>query len=185
MISGTEIPNDRFSIAYLLCSPKIGGHILEPNASRRLFIVGSMNRIIVSILKESSERVASDRISVTQRGFIKGRSMLRNMMDTDFAPQKVSIIYKVGAIILFDCKSAFPSLDQDFMWEVLETFGIPWAFINASTLFDKDNTHILRQGPYEATSIIVRSRIRQGCPMSPIRNMLGFAASNIRGDIVC
>ena len=83
-------------------------------------------------------------------------------------PQKVSIKYEVGAIILFDFKAAFPSLDQDFMWDVLETFGIPVAFVNALKLFYKDNTHILRHGTYEATSITVRSGVRQGCPLSPI-----------------
>ena len=167
MISGTEIPYRNFNLAYLICLPKTDDGVLDPSATRPLSIVDSINRILASVFRVTLERVASDRITSCQRGFIKGRNILQNIVDIDFAAQKVSIKRKSGAILLLDFRSAFPSLDQNFMWEALETFGIPGPFIEALKLFYRDNHHILRHGDCEVQSITVHSGVRQECPLCP------------------
>ncbi len=45
--------------------------------------------------------------------------MLRNVLDIDFAAQKISVKSKKGAIILFDFWAAFPSLSHEFLWDFL------------------------------------------------------------------
>ena len=76
------------------------------------------------------EKVASEHITHAQRGFIKGRSMLRNVLDLDSSAKEVRIKHKSGTILLFDFKAAFPSLNQEFMWDALAAFGIPRGFVS-------------------------------------------------------
>ncbi len=72
-------------------------------------------------------------IHASQRGFLRGRNMLRNIVDIDFAAQTVSIKHRRAAILLFDVKAAFPSLSHDFLWETLA--ALPGEFIRALQMF--------------------------------------------------
>jgi endonuclease/exonuclease/phosphatase family metal-dependent hydrolase len=168
MIAGTSQPDDLFNRAFLICLPKTDSEVHEPGGTRPLSIVDAINRIIASIFRVALERVVAKYVSEAQRGFIPGRQMLRNILEIDFQAQKISIKYKKGAIILFDFKAAFPSMNHGFMWETLAAWGLPAEYINALRLFYVHNHHTMRTGDIEVDSVDVHSGVRQGCPLSPI-----------------
>lgn len=126
------------------------------------------NRIIASVFRFALERAVGKHISVAQRGFIHGRHMLRNVLEMDFEAQKVSIKYKKGAIILFDFRAAFSSIDHSFMWDALAACGLPAAYISALKMIYINKKHTMRIGGVELDSVQVRSGVRQGCPLSPL-----------------
>ena len=171
MISGTEVPYEEFNKAFLTLLAKTEAEVHDPGGTRPLSIVDSVNRIIASIFQITLERAVGSFIHSSQRGFIRGRSMLRNVLDIDFAAQTISIKHQRGAIILFDFRAAFPSLCHDFLWEALEALGIPQEYIRALQMFYVENKHILRVGGIELESITVHSGVRQGCPLSPILSL--------------
>jgi hypothetical protein len=169
LLDGTaEVPED-FNYAFLICLPKdTASDVAEPSGTRPLSVVDASNRIIASILLRTLERKAARWISQAQRGFIKGRQMLRNVLDIDFAGQQISIKHKRGAIILFDFRAAFPSMSHDFMWDTLIAIGLPEEFVNALKCFYRSNRHFIKVGGKYFPSVLVRSGVRQGCPLSPM-----------------
>ena len=94
--------------------------------------------------------------------------MLRNILDVDFAAQKISVKTTKGATILFDFRAAFPSMCHDFIWDTLLWIGLPEKSIKAIQMLYKDNKHYVRTGRGCAQSVTVYSGVRQGCPLSPL-----------------
>ena len=81
--------------------------------------------------------------------------MLRNVLDIDFAGQKISIKHKRGAIILFDFRAAFPNMSHDFMWDTLIAIGLPVEFVNALKCFCRNNRHFIKVGGKYFHSVLV------------------------------
>ena len=75
---------------------------------------------------------------------------------------------KKGAIILFDFRAAFSSLSHDFLWDVMETIGLPTRYVEAVKLFYVNNRHKLKVGGQLVDGVIVHAGVRQGCPLSPL-----------------
>jgi hypothetical protein len=73
-----------------------------------------------------------------------------------------------GAILLFDFRAAFPSMDHSFMWETLEAVGFPTEYIKALKQFYTNNKHFMQVGGDIFPSVMVESGVRQGCPISPL-----------------
>ena len=65
-----------------------------------------------------------------QRGFLGGRSLLANVIDVDHEALRVTLHHQRGAIVLFDFAAAFPSISHEFMFEVLESVGVPRKLLN-------------------------------------------------------
>ena len=175
MLEGTATPPDEFNHAFLICllkssSPDLVGGVpcYDPSSTRPLSVVDASNRIIASIFLRRLEVHASSWISDAQRGFIKGRSMLRNILEVDFEAQCISAKSKAGGIVLFDFRAAFPSLCHDYLWETLAAIGLPDQYIATLQLFYKNNHHHIKVGSSYYPSITVYSGVRQGCPLSPI-----------------
>ena len=70
--------------------------------------------------------------------------MLRNILDVDFAAQKMSVRSRSGAVVLFDFRAAFPSLSHDMIWDVLKVTGVDMQFIQVVRMFYCRNRHILK-----------------------------------------
>ena len=65
-----------------------------------------------------------------QRGFLTGRPMLRNVMEIDWSAQKVSLMSRSGAVVLFDFRAAFPSLSHAYLHAALRALGLPIHLLN-------------------------------------------------------
>jgi hypothetical protein len=173
IIDGGGRISEEFNLAFLCCIPKVPGGlttdgipIFTAGSTRPISIVDAANRIVASVLKTTLERCVGSRISEMQRGFVAGRQMLMNLIDVDFAAQKISIKSRKGAILLFDFRAAFPSMNHDFIWDTLREVGIPEQFIEAIRTLYRNNKHLLklRGGIYEGPEVF--SGVRQGCPLS-------------------
>jgi hypothetical protein len=100
-------------------------------------------------------------VSAMQQGFLRGRSMLSNVVDVDYEAMTISLKHPYGALILFDFQAAFPSLAHDYLHEVLCHLGLPGESLNfIKALYDCNRCVISCQGG--------RAGIRQGCPLSPL-----------------
>jgi hypothetical protein len=165
--------NEDFNYAILCCIPKApdeissdGKSIFTAGSTRPISIVDAANRIIAAVLKHTLERCVGDRISDMQRGFVGGRQMLMNLIDVDFAAQKMSMKSSTGAILLFDFRAAFPSMNHDFILDTLEKVGIPLQFIRAIQSSYKNYKHSMKIHGKLYDGPEVFSGVRQGCPVS-------------------
>ena len=94
LVYAVYLTKQKTNHAFLICLPKGDGSTLpdgtalhDPADTRPLSIVDASNRILASILLRALERQAESWISPMQRGFLKGRQMLRNILEIDFSGQ--------------------------------------------------------------------------------------------------
>ena len=100
-----------FNLGILCCLPKKPAGKLEnlgdfysPSDTRPLSIVNTDNRLIASALRLAWEPIFNKWVSKVQRVFLKGRSMLANVIDIDEASMTVSLKEKYGGVVLFDLR---------------------------------------------------------------------------------
>ena len=139
-----------------------------PKDTRPISIVNSDNRIIANLFRKNLAQFADKICRPEQRGFLGKRRLLDNVIDVDFESKKVYLSNKRGGLILVDLQAAFPSLSHEYLFRVLERQGIPSDFINALKMFYQNNIHNLNLDGESSPSVVVRSGVRQGCPMSPV-----------------
>jgi len=118
-----------FNEAFLCCLGKrpmanaIGGQVFTPSSTRPLSVVNADNRILASTLRLKVAPLLESWVSTAQRGFIKGRHLLNNVVDIDWQAMRVSLRSQRGAIMLFDFGAAFPSLSHEYLWRTLASLG--------------------------------------------------------------
>ena len=168
-------PGAAFNYAFLCCLPKkpvrtdpLLGHLYDAKHTRPLSLVNTDNRLIASAFRIALEPILNSWVSSMQRGFLKDRSMLANIVDVDFHSMRISMNHPHGALLLFDFEAAFPSLSQEYMWRVLAHIGVPAAWVMAIKLRYVDNKHFIRLGGSTHPSFTTSSGVRQGCPLSPL-----------------
>ena len=69
-------------------------------------------------------------------------------------------------MVLFNFKAAFPSVNHEFMWEVLKGIGLGDRWINLIKCFYLENRQFVGKAAEE--SFVAEVGIRQGCPLSPL-----------------
>ena len=89
------------------------GDYYEAPSTRPLSIVNTDNRLLANAARIRWEPILSKWVSAPQRGFLKGRSMLANVVDIDVEAMQVSLAEEYGGLVLFDFKAAFPSMSHD------------------------------------------------------------------------
>ena len=110
-----------FNDATLICLPKNPtgtdpehGTFFSPEATRPLSIVNTDNRLMASAIRIRLERVVTRWITRAQKGFLKGRSMLSNVVSIDAISVAVALQNPRAATILLDFKAAFVSISHEF-----------------------------------------------------------------------
>ena len=151
MLDQSDVPREDFNLAYMVCISKGDDGMTEDavpycsaSGTRPISIVDAANRILASIFTAALEKELGHLLNRAQKGFLKGRQMLRNVLIIDMAAQKISVRSKSGAILLFDFAAAFPSLSHDMMWDVLSLGGIDASVIAVVKTFYTHNRHLLK-----------------------------------------
>ena len=144
----------------------IRGDVYSPDNLRPLSIVGCFNRIIASALRFKLARRMEEVVGKEQRGFMKDRQIIENVIEIDWEMMKVTVAGSKGALVLFDFTAAFPSVCHEYMWEALSSMGVPPQAIRAYQKLYQHNTHSIRMGGSTWDSVTVSSGVRQGCPLS-------------------
>ena len=164
-----------FNHAILCCLPKVAskvdplhGDIHQASQTRPLSVVNTDNRLIANAYRIMMEPIMNGWVSDMQQGFLEGRSMLSNIVDVDFDAMKVSLQHEGGSVILFDFAAAFPSLSQDYLWNVLAHIGVASGPLTAIKRLYHNNLHYIKVKSNMFPSFTATSGVRQGCPLSPL-----------------
>ena len=70
-------------------------------------------------------------------------------------------------IISLDAEKAFDKIQHLFMMKVLERLGIQWSYLNIIKAIYSKPTANIRWNGEQFKAIPLKSRTRQGCPLSP------------------
>ena len=165
----------QYNHSILVCLPKKSSSTTEdgtkaytPNNTRPLSIVNCDNRLIASAARNRWECHLAEWILPRQQGFLRGRSILTNLLQLDTASMITSLSQPDGACVLLDFASAFPSISQEFLFATLKHIGLPQNALNLlASLYDNSFCEV-KQGSTSAPGFLLEAGVRQGCPLSPL-----------------
>ena len=144
------------------------GAYFHPKDTRPLSICNVDNRLLASAARLAWEPILERWVSKYQRGFLKGRSMLHNIIDIDTTAMTVSLQHEHGTLILFDFKAAFPSISHPFLLQCLSMLGLPKEAMNFIQSMYHHNKCVLRIQGQDFPGFALLGGVRQGCPLSPL-----------------
>eukprot|EP00973_Karenia_brevis_P092617 12413255-Karenia_brevis.AAC.1 len=101
-----------------------------------------------------------------QRGFIRGRAMLRNAIDVEHASVILAQKCPGAVAAFFDYSAAFPSLARLFIWMTLCWLKIPLEIVRAILALYQNNLHLISYCGLVKRAFTVFAGVRQGCPLS-------------------
>ena len=172
-LSGEHCHDFNASILCLLAKKPIGvddsaGTYFHPKDTRPLSICNVDNRLLASAARLAWEPILERWVSKFQRGFLKGRVMLHNVIDIDWAAMTVSLKCEHGALLLFDFRAAFPSISHPFLMQCLEWLGLPKEAMNFIHSMYHQNKCVMRIQGQDFPGFVILGGVRQGCPLSPL-----------------
>ena len=144
------------------------GQVFRPESTRPLSIVNTDNRLIANAARLRWERLLNPWISPQQQGFLPNRSILTNVLDIDYAAMVTALSNNTGTLVLFDFASAFPSMSQAYMFNLLTALGVPRnARHLIQALYDNNRCTVQTNGA-QVDGFKMTAGVRQGCPLSPL-----------------
>lgn len=133
---------------------------------RPITILNAEYKIMTTVLMLKLIKVAPSAIDMSQAGFLPGRSihnqidLMKRMIDLCQATDQN------GMIIALDQEKAYDKIQHDYLWKVLERFGLPALFIaTVKTLYTNAETRVIVNGEI-SKPFKVRRGVRQGDPLS-------------------
>ncbi len=164
-----------FNLNLLVCPPKAPtgedatmGTYYHPRNTRPISIVNADNRIIASSFRWRWEEHFDRFVSGRQQGFIRGRSILKNVAEMDLGMVKAALGGENAAAIFLDFEAAFPSISQEFILASLRHMGLPESAVRSyAALYFQNRCNLRMQGDL-FDGFDMTSGVRQGCPLSPL-----------------
>ena len=99
-----------------------------PDEVRTLSLANTDRKTVSGALAFSLAGAAQDNICKTQRGFVRGRSLLQNVVDLDSAGRTCSHPSQWNlqpCMVFFDFRAAFPSICREWIYVCLKTINLP------------------------------------------------------------
>jgi hypothetical protein len=138
-----------------------------PDTTRPLNWSNTMAKLVAAAINCSLSALAARTVVGQQRGFVKGRCLVDNVIEVDDFLIRAAKYYRdKHGFVLLDIRAAFPSLRQQWMFYVLSEMQIPAFTLNAiKLLYTNCKADILFNGDiYDG--IHITAGIKQGCPAS-------------------
>ena len=149
----------------LILIPKSGNQ-KELKNKRPICLLDIIYKIIAKVLATRLSVVADKLIHGDQTGFIKGRHIQDNLRIIQDVINYSHTDGVGGILVALDFKSAFNSIEHNFIWYALRCFGFGDSFIRwAKLLYNGSMLAVLNNG-YTSEWFEPKRGIMQGCPIS-------------------
>lgn len=145
------------------------GYEAQPSQFRPLTLSNSCQKLVAKAFGASLERIAATLVHPAQRGFLHGRKMMANVLETQLALEEAAIFgLEPRALVLFDVASAFPSAEWEWIWRCLDAMGVPrWLSMGLRRTYGDTRMAMLFNGEvFYDIMVVLRRGIKQGCPAS-------------------
>jgi hypothetical protein len=138
-----------------------------PGDTRPISLSNTDNKLLAAILNHKLTALASATVTQQQRGFVRGRSLVDNVLEIEALAVHIHKYYNEKAgIALFDFSAAFPSLSHKWLFAVLTAMRIPSHIISVLRQLYSHCRMDIVFGGISGYSIDINAGIKQGCPAS-------------------
>ena len=133
---------------------------------RPLSLGDTAAKIIAAALYRPLAALAQRTVGFHQRGFVRGRNLLDNVLEAESAAIGFSKLDSSAALLAFDFRAAFPSISHEWIFFVLVGMCIPVFFLDALRGLYNGIECVVCFGHSRERIITVTCGIKQGCPLS-------------------
>ena len=170
----TQYINDAYNSGKLFITQRRGVLTLIPKSGdqknlrnkRPICLLDIVYKIIAKVIANRLSAVINKIVHTDQTGFIKRRSIqdnLRTIGDVIDYAEKDDL---PGLLCALDFKSAFNSINHQFMFHALKLFGFGDSFVKWIALLYNDNELAVINNGYTSEWFKPKRGIMQGCPIS-------------------
>ncbi|KAL7279519.1 hypothetical protein ACG7TL_007362 [Trametes sanguinea] len=133
---------------------------------RPITLLNTDYKLLTKMLAIRLAAAAPSLINEAQAGFIPGRKLKNHTQLARLMTSWAELTETNGAIIALDQEKAYDKIAHDYLWRVLEGFGIPPNFIGiVQSLYKNAETAVLVNGVLSKPYLVTRG-VRQGDPLS-------------------
>ncbi len=133
---------------------------------RPITLLNTDYKILSKALAVRLADVAPIIIHRAQAGFVPGRKIHNHTQLARLMMSWAELNESNGAIVALDQEKAYDKIAHDYLWRVLQRFGIPDTFINiVKSLYENAETSIMVNGVLSRAYRVYRG-VRQGDPLS-------------------
>jgi hypothetical protein len=160
-------PPASFRHSLMVFLPKVDSQAVRPEELRPLALCDSDYKIAMGCINYRLSLHVPDYVDDRQRGFIKGRLGLDNVLLLEAASMLAARSGAVSPIMCFlDLAAAFPSILHDYMMQVLDNFlGSHPLRDMIGNIYKDTSCDMLVRGTL-VPGFKVLCGVRQGCPLS-------------------
>ena len=157
-----------------------GGIAAKPNDLRPLGLKNSDIKAIASSVNLSMSPIVSKHAHFSQRGFVRGRNFLLNVVELDTFARLFSLVssspypppdlfpLSCSFLCFFDFCSAFPSVAQEYLFKVLKFYDIPNGLYNFFVALFFDVAAFTSASGLNRFLFLVESGVIQGDPLAGV-----------------
>lgn len=133
---------------------------------RPITLLNTDYKLLTKVLAIRLAEVAPDIVHPSQAGFVPGRRLHNHTQLAKLMIDWAERTEQNGAIIALDQEKAYDKVAHDYLWRVLERFGLPIAFVDCfRKLYTNAKTSVMINGVLSSPFKVYRG-VRQGDPIS-------------------
>jgi len=141
---------------------------------RPITLVNTDYKLLALFLANRLNPVMSTLVSPGQYSSVPGRIIFDNIHGVRLAQLLATLQNIDAAFVFIDSEKAFDRVEWAFLWDVLDTMGLPQGFIAMfRALYQGASARVRVNGHLSAPFELTRG-VRQGCPVSPLLYVLSL-----------
>ena len=142
--------------------------VYSPEGVRPLNVTNTDNRLVASSIRVAIEPILGQLVTMEQKGFISGRSMLSNILDVEEAMALATFRGIRSLAVVFGFSAAFPAIEHALMFVYFDALEWPQWLMRLIRIPYHGNNCDISMGPVAFFGFCITRGIRQGCPLSPL-----------------
>lgn len=133
---------------------------------RPITLLNTDYKLLTKVLAIRLADVAPDIVHRSQAGFVPGRRLHDHTQLAKMMIEWAEQTEQNGAIVALDQEKAYDRIAHDYLWKVMERFGIPDSFVSClKNLYANARTSVMVNGVLSSPFRVYRG-VRQGDPIS-------------------
>lgn len=159
---------DTLKITKIVPVSKVGKNSIWVGDYKQIAILSPLAKVIESTIYMGLLTLTGDRIKQWQHGFIKGRSIVTNLLTfLEYTTQALAEGHQVD-VIYTDFTKAFDTVRHEILLQILLDLGLPWAIVNIVKSYLTNRTMHVSVDRVLSEGFTLSTGVPQGSNLGPL-----------------